>query len=81
MREYFKGVMMAYILFAGDHYYPYGGATDLQPGMFETAADAVASHDPHKLNYDGGWAHVFCLDTLKVVKWFDSGGWSDEKTT
>jgi hypothetical protein len=67
---------MAYLLFAGDDYYPSGGAEDLQ-GRFETVDAAIAGHDPTKYKYEGGWANVLCLDSLKMVKVFNRGTWSD----
>lgn len=65
---------MAYLLFAGNDYYPDGGAEDLQ-GRYETLEQAIASHEPNKYQYDGGWANVLCLDSLKVVKRFFRGKW------
>lgn len=66
---------MAYLLFAGDDYYPNGGAEDLQ-GRFDTLEAAIAAHDPNKHKYSGGWANVLCLDSLKIVKVFNRGTWS-----
>jgi hypothetical protein len=68
--------MMAYLLFAGDDYYPCGGAEDLQ-GRFDTLEAAVAAHDPTKYGYSGGWASVLCLESLKVAKFFNRGVWTD----
>lgn len=65
---------MAYLLFAGNDYYPKGGANDLQ-GCFETLDKAITGHDPKTFDYDGGWANVLCLDSLNVVKGFDRGKW------
>ena len=67
---------MAYLLFAGDHYYPEGGAYDLQ-GKFDTIEEALAAHNPAAFDYDGGWANLLCLDTLKVVKEFHCGTWRE----
>lgn len=66
---------MAYLLFAGNDYYPEGGALDLQ-GRFDSIEAAIASHDPNKFGYDGGWANILCLDTLKIVKMFSRGDWN-----
>lgn len=67
---------MNYLLFAGDHYYPKGGAKDLR-GRFATIDDAIAAHDPHQYKYDGGWAHIFSLDSQCLVKCFSDGEWRD----
>ena len=71
-----KETTVAYLLFAGDHYYPSGGAEDLQ-GRFDTLEDAVTAHKSDKYEYDGGWAHVLCVDSLKLVKTFNRGNWDD----
>lgn len=63
---------MSYLLFAGNDYYPYGGADDLQ-GKFDTVDEAIAAHDPNK--YDEPWAHVFCLESLSIVKEFHDEEW------
>ena len=63
---------MNYLLFAGNEYYPEGGANDLQD-RFDTLKDAMAAHDPAK--YD--WAHILCLDSLNVVKHFHTEKWND----
>lgn len=67
---------MAYLLFAGDDYYPNGGAEDLI-GRFETIKEAFIGHDPNQFEYDGGWANVLCLDSMKIVKFFHRGNWFD----
>lgn len=67
---------MAYLLFCGDDYYPCGGAYDLA-GRFDSVDMAVAAHEPSKFGINGGWANVLCLDSLKVVKRFHRGVWSD----
>ena len=69
---------MAYLLFAGDDYYPAGGAGDLE-GIFATAEDAIAAHDPRKYSYSGGWAHILNLETMKIEKDFLSCRWVDVK--
>ena len=56
---------MAYLLFAGDHYYPEGGAYDLQ-GKFDTIEAAIAGHVPKTFEYNGGWANVLCLGNGSV---------------
>ena len=65
---------MAYLLFAGNDYYPRGGARDLV-GRFDTIEAAIGGHDPRRFKYDGGWANVLCLETLAVVKRFSRGKW------
>ena len=65
---------MAYLLFAGNDYYPDGGAEDLQ-GRFDTLDDAISGHDPAEHQYEGGWANVLCLDSMQIVKRFSRGKW------
>ena len=65
---------MAYLLFSGNDDYPKGVADYLQ-GKFDTIEAAVAAHDLTAFEYDGDWANVLCLDTLKVVKEFYAGTW------
>ena len=67
---------MRYLLFAGDDYYPRGGANDLK-GCFDTLAAAIEAHDPNEFECDGGWANVLCLEPLKQVKRFYNGKWLD----
>jgi hypothetical protein len=69
-------VMMAYLLFAGDDYYPNGGAEDLQ-GQFETLEDAINAHDHNKYRHYGGWANILNLDPLGIVMYFNRGKWSE----
>jgi len=66
---------MSFLLFAGDEYYPMGGANDFK-SKHETIDDAISAHDPTEHNYDGGWANIFCLDQLKIVATFDRSGWA-----
>ncbi|MBY0438776.1 MAG: hypothetical protein K2W80_11330 [Burkholderiales bacterium] len=68
---------MSYLLFAGEDYYPEGGAWDLQ-GRFDTIDAAIAGHDA-RFDYNGGWANVLCLNSLKIVKVFgpDGEAWRD----
>lgn len=66
-----------FLLFAGDTHYPEGGAEDLQR-QFGTMDEAMAAHDPQKYKYNGGWAHVLCLDSLKIVKIFSNNEWRDK---
>lgn len=70
---------MAYLLFAGADYYPDGGARDLK-GKFDTIDLAIEAHDPCEFDYEGGWANVLCLDSMRIVKSFWRGTWieSDE---
>jgi hypothetical protein len=67
---------MEYLLFAGNDYYPSGGAEDLK-GRFDTLDQAIAGHDPNEFEYAGGWANVLCMDSLKLVKRFSRGKWYD----
>lgn len=64
---------MAYLLFAGDDYYPEGGANDLI-GRFDSVEEAVAAHDPKE--YEDGWANILCLESLEIVKrYWRRHGW------
>ena len=65
---------MPVLLFAGDDYYPKGGAEDLQ-GRFTSPQEAMMAHDPRKYEYEGGWANVLDLDSLQVVKRYARGKW------
>lgn len=69
---------MAYLLFAGNDYYPLGGAEDLK-GKYADIQSAIIAHNPTEYTYDGGWANVLCLDTLKVVMCFSRGVWSERR--
>ena len=66
-----------YLLFAGDDYYPQGGALDLV-GAFDSMEAAIAAHDPAKFSYDGGWANILCLDEMRILHFFDRGIWSEK---
>lgn len=63
-----------YLLFAGDDYYPEGGCNDLK-GKFQSVDDAVKRHDPNKFEYDGGWANILNIETMKCVAKFSRGTW------
>ena len=63
-----------FLLFAGNDYYPYGGAYDYK-GSFKTIEEAVSSHNPNEHDYNGGWANVFELPKEKIVMQFKRGGW------
>ena len=65
---------MAFLLFAGDDYYPKGGAEDLQ-GRFYTLQEAIAAHDTGKYEYEGGWANVLSLESMQVAKRYSRGTW------
>lgn len=67
---------MPYLLFAGDDYYPRGGAEDLK-GRFDSVERAIEAHDPTEHDYEGGWANILCQDSLKIVKTFSRGDWYD----
>ena len=67
---------MAYLLFAGNDYYPEGGAEDLQ-GKFDTIDAALAAHALSDFVDYRAFANVLCLDTLKVVKNFHCGTWRE----
>lgn len=61
--------MKQYLLFAGNDYYPQGGADDLI-GFYEILDDALQSHNPAIYEYSGGWAHIYSLTELKIVAEF-----------
>lgn len=68
--------MKRYLLFAGEDYYPGGGANDLK-GDFDTIEEAVNAL--HHKDYRDCFAHVFDLTTKKIVKHHSRGDWQDEK--
>lgn len=62
-----EGVIMSYLLFAGEIYYPEGGAEDLV-GKFDSIEEAISAFDPNKYNTGSGiWANILCLSTLEIV--------------
>ena len=68
--------MKRYLLFAGEDYYPSGGAYDFV-GSFDSIDEAV-----NALNYKeyrDCWANVFDLTTEKIVKHHSRGVWQNEK--
>lgn len=71
---------MKYLLFAGDDYYPDGGARDLI-GAYDSIEAAVDAHDPKKFKYHGGWANILCVDALVIVGCFNRGTWTDTSSS
>jgi hypothetical protein len=67
---------MAYLLFAGNNYYPEGGVDDLI-GHFDTIEDAVSATPMDRLGGDNSWANIFCLTSLKKKKYLYGGKWFD----
>jgi hypothetical protein len=67
-----------YLLFAGNDYYPEGGACDLIGG-YKSVNAAQDAHEPNEFKYDGGWANVLRLSDLKIVATFNRGTW-DKKS-
>lgn len=65
-----------FLLFAGDDYYPKGGALDLL-GAFDSAEEAESAHDPKRFNYDGGWANILDVEAATVLRSFCRGTWCD----
>jgi hypothetical protein len=63
-----------FLLFAGDDYYPKGGAKDLV-GTFESVESSVDEHYPERYRYDGGWAHIYDSEKGEIVKSFNRGVW------
>lgn len=57
---------MKFLLFAGEDYYPGGGARDFQ-GAFDSFEEAVAAHALLKFEYCGGWANIMRTSDYKVV--------------
>ena len=55
---------MAFLLFSGATESPKGGAADLV-GRYPTLEAATAAIVPSR--YHDCWAHVLCLDSLKIV--------------
>ena len=66
--------MKRFLLFAGDSYYPEGGANDFKCS-FETVSDEIEAHDPNEFKYNGGWANIFDLEEEVIVKKFEEGKW------
>lgn len=66
-----------FLLFAGDDYYPEGGAEDFI-GSYDRLDDAIKAHDPNEYLVAGGWANVFDLEEEKIVKYFYRGVWYNE---
>ena len=63
-----------FLLFAGDDYYPAGGAEDFQ-GAYESVEAAQTAHNPDVFYYKGGWANILDLNTLSIVMTFYHGKW------
>ena len=64
--------MDRFILFAGDHYYPNGGAEDMI-GFFPTVSAAVAGlrHPDDEPEYpvDYDWFHILDLETRERIEY------------
>lgn len=58
---------MRYLLFAGDDYYPLGGARDLV-GCYSDLQDAKGAYDGQ------GWAHIYDIETCEIIFKFGSSG-------
>lgn len=66
-----------FLLFAGERFYPAGGAKDCH-GRFKTPEQAMQAHDPQKFSHcKDQWAHVLCVRSLRVVRRFEQGEWSE----
>ncbi len=73
--------MKRFLLFAGDCYYPDGGALDFR-GDFGNLQNAINYHSTLNIpTISGGWAHVFDFKEKKIVKWYstNSGEWTDQE--
>ena len=66
-----------YLLFAGEGYYPSGGAQDLI-GKFDTIQQCEDKMLEIKDNYYGTWGNILSLETLKIVASFEEGIWEYE---
>lgn len=66
--------MKQYLLFAGNDYYPNGGAEDLV-GLYENLDDALEAHNQTIYEYEGGWAHVYSLVEMRIIAEFKRGKW------
>jgi hypothetical protein len=71
-----SGGLEMFLLFAGNDYYPIGGAFDFE-SAHDTLPDAIAAHDPEEYKYSGGWANIFDTSSLTIVKSFMRGTWTD----
>ena len=73
---------MKYLLFAGENYYPSGGASDFI-AAFDSVDDAKAHAEQQQYKHD--WAHIASFDgqTLQeVAEWqmlsrYSAGAWRD----
>ena len=76
-----SGAEMKYLLFAGENYYPSGGASDFIAAF--DSVDAAKAHAEQEHRHD--WAHIASFDgqTLKeVAEWqvlsrYSGGAWRD----
>jgi len=68
--------MKKYALFAGDNYYPDGGAGDFA-GWFDSIDDAKRCADAKRVDYSGWdsinlvdcWAHIALAETMQILEW------------
>ena len=65
---------MSHLLFAGNDYYPAGGAEDFI-ASFDSLEAAKTAHDPSQFKYDGGWANVLDTESMQAVAFFSRGTW------
>ena len=65
-----------FLLFAGNDYYPKGGALDLI-GRYSDIEEAMAAHNPQAFTYDGGWANILDQSSMAIVKVFYGSEWRD----
>lgn len=70
-----QGAMKRFLLFAGDKYYPVGGADDLI-GSFNDRDEAEDAGWPGWFeDSPPDWAHVFDCETGEIVSEFRAGKW------
>ena len=68
-----------FLLFAGNDYYPSGGAEDFI-GSYDTIEDAIEARDACTFDYDGGWANIFDSKEEKIVRTFSRGTWTEKQS-
>ena len=67
-----------FLLFAGENYYPQGGAEDFICG-YDTIEQAMDAYDKMPLEEyeEKEWANILDIKTLKPVKFFFNGKWRE----
>ena len=72
--------MKKHALFAGDNYYPQGGARDFRFAF--NSVRACRYYYTMKYGYteeDSAWAHIVEVKTMEIVWEFEDGEWTEVK--